>query len=178
MSYPSWKIIINESTTFTEKDGVKVFNSNHSIERIAERHPELSLDDLKTIFKRGISAIIDKESSNQYLIFSKSYNIGFVVDFRKQKNSKDKKNHMFIITVLPKGKQQAKPGTIKLLVENHDESFLSLELSTYLSQFIPSDKLNESEDYSYDAIRIVDDFEVILCEGKIYNLNVDFVEVA
>lgn len=79
-----------------------VFDINHSIERFHERFPNLKDEEWKRILTDGIDKILDvfKDSSNKYLIISKSKNVAIQLDWRKDKHSKDNFNHGFSATTL------------------------------------------------------------------------------
>ena len=171
---PSWKIIVNESSPFMTYLGVKVFNTNHSLERTKQRYPEMTEEDFKILFKRGIEAIKDTKTQNEYLIYSKSYDMAYVVAYRKDKFSNDSKNHMFLITILPKGKKNPKDGTNVLVVEGHLESYLNMDVLDYFCRLIyPGEIISEAE---YQSV-LIENIKVLFCDGKVYDCDVDCLSI-
>ena len=85
----------------------------HSGAQALMRVPEYDLDDWKLIHLRMMDHILNNTiASGHYLFYSKSLEQGYVVDINVD-NKKIK-----IVTILPKRRNNPKPGTEKILVEN------------------------------------------------------------
>lgn len=90
----------------------KVKVSIHSGARAHQRRPDLTPDDWKKILERAIKAVrVDKKEA-EYLIYSKEFDQGVVV------NHIPNARLLTVVTILPKGKGFAKDGTKKVLVES------------------------------------------------------------
>lgn len=109
-----------ESAPLFEFRGVKVFPTNHSVEREVQRMDSTSKQVLEYISMKAVSKLALRTQPAEYLIYSNKYQRGIVVDHRKDKfNPADDKLHLFIITILPKGKKQPKAGTRMVMVESY-----------------------------------------------------------
>jgi hypothetical protein len=95
------KLFEHERKIFSYK-GRNVFDIDHSIVRFQERFPNLKDENWKKVCEDGIDLILDvfKDSSNKYIIISRSKNIAIQLEWRKDKKSKDNKNHGFTATTL------------------------------------------------------------------------------
>lgn len=111
--------VILESQPMFEFRGIKVFPTNHSVEREVERMDDTSKQVLEYISMKAVSKLSMRTQPAEYLIYSNKYKRGVVVDHRKDKFGSDDKLHLFIITILPKGKKQPKAGTRMVMVENY-----------------------------------------------------------
>jgi len=174
----TFKQILAENRPFMVYKGIKVIDTKHSIERTLQRVPHLSKDDFEIIFKRAIDRImLDYNyfvSASHYLIYSKEYQQGIIVNFREDKYDNDGKKHLIVITVLPPRKQVAKPGTHKMIVESFENSIIleSDEVREYLYDLLNEDISN----IEYDEIS-KNELTFIIVDGKIHDLNVDIIEV-
>ena len=109
---------LNESKEIYKHKNVKVFPTNHSIQRKIERMESNNKEILEHIFKKGIEKI-NTSKDNAYLIYSNKYNQGIVFGLRADVYSEDDNRHLFMITILPKFKKKVKHGTELLLVESY-----------------------------------------------------------
>jgi len=111
--------VILESKPLFEFKGVKVFPTNHSVEREVQRMDDTSKKLLEYISMKAVAKLSLRTQGAEYLIYSNKYKRGIVVDHREDKYGSDNKLHLFIITILPKGKKQPKAGTRMVMVENY-----------------------------------------------------------
>ncbi len=104
----------NPSSTFLFRwHGRWLIDTNHGFERIKERS-KIGLEGLKKLFQRAMDWVDrNARKAGEYLFFSKSLNQGFVAKIAG-KNVK-------LITFLPFGKHNPKPGTKVEIVENYTE---------------------------------------------------------
>ena len=105
----------------TQYQGWKIQTSVHAAAQAYDRRPDFEFNDWKDIHRRAINAL-DKKANGDFIIFSKSFDQGYVV------NANARLKTLRIITVLPKGRKNPKPGTDVLIVENVDISKLILVL--------------------------------------------------
>ena len=132
--------------TIDNIDKHKIYFSNHFDQRMAERIPETNKHEII----RMINDVDKNITDGDYLIFSKSLNFGVVVAKKKDKFT--------AITILPKGKDQAKLGTEKIVVG----SFYTNPSKEFLN-YIESLKCSEktiNQDYSEKEI-YVDNYRII-----------------
>lgn len=164
-----------------------IIDTKHSTERAFDRL-NLSTDDVKTIFKRMIEKHEkSKKPSGEYLYYSKQFRQGFVVDYRPDKRGKYPGNHFVIITVLPSGRSNPKPGTEKVMIEKHvdlNETDFSDDFVEYMNEIFkynPDGLLESESDYSYNSKPImINNFklDLILCENKFWDIgNLEVVEI-
>lgn len=85
--------------------------SKHAVERINQRREDLSQQDWKTVYREIVNKVEENNLSGEILFYSKKFKQGLVVAVNAVKNM------IKVITTLPKGKQFAKPGTEKVIVE-------------------------------------------------------------
>lgn len=112
-------VTLLESKPLFEFKGVKVFPTNHSVEREVQRMDDTGKKVLEYISMKAVSKLSMRTQGAEYLIYSNKYKRGIVVDHRADKYGSDDKLHLFIITILPKGKKQPKAGTRMVMVENY-----------------------------------------------------------
>lgn len=167
--------------------GKWIIDTKHSTERAFERL-SLTTDDVKTIFKRMIEKHTKTEKpSGEYLYYSKQFRQGFVIDYRPDKRGKYKGNHFVIITVLPTGKSNPKPGTEKVMIEKHtdlnetDFSDSFVEYMNEIFKYNPDGLMEAEADYSYNSKPImINNFklDLILCENKFWDIgNLEVIEI-
>lgn len=104
--------------------GKWIIDTKHAHERMISRN-ELTEQELETLYTRAIDGLIAKgtgytENDANFLFFSRSLKQGFVVDYRQDFKNKDGKRHLIIVTFLPRNKDKAKPGTIRIFVESKE----------------------------------------------------------
>lgn len=168
------KKFLNENKAFMKYKSKKVIFTNHGVERKAERI--MGKDVIETLSKKAIQHIknnrkkFDEYAPSEYLFYSKSLNQGMVVDYRQDRQSDDKENHLIIITVLPKGKQAEKEGTTKVILEHSSNTEnLSEEFMEYLSSTLFNGLITEG--YDYEPIETDYGFKVIFCENKFWDIH-------
>lgn len=105
----------------TQYRGWTIQSTVHAASQARDRRGEFKFDDWKTLHRNAIHGIErEKPQNGEHVIFSKSKEQGYVVHVDNQKK------HMRIITTLPKGKHNPKPGTGHLVVENEPFEILSV----------------------------------------------------
>ena len=85
-----------------------IFNP-HSCHQFLDRHKNVNQRQLQ-YFVDTVSGL-DMESRKYYLVFSKSLNMGMILN-------KHDNGNIFVITVLPRGRRQPKPDTELMMVES------------------------------------------------------------
>lgn len=104
-------------------EGWEVKPTIHAAAQEVERAPEMDEDDWKAMHRRAVWAIKDgKHKRGDFIVFSKSFDRGYVLTVD------NKKRQIRIITVLPKGRKNPKPGTDLLMVESvNDLIYVEIE---------------------------------------------------
>lgn len=90
-------------------------SSIHAASQAYDRRPDMSEKDWKDMHKNVSDALLKMDKvDSAYMFFSKKYDQGYIaaVDFTKKRAT--------VITMLPKGRSFAKPGTISMMVEGID----------------------------------------------------------
>jgi hypothetical protein len=110
-----FQVYLNEDHMLYSKDGIKVFDTQHAIERIIQRN-ELKPDQLKHLFDIIIDQLKTMKSyasefKDTLLFYSKSLHQGVVAAWDKTKNA------IRLITFLPRNHHFAKPDTTEVVVE-------------------------------------------------------------
>lgn len=133
--------------------GKFIIDTKHSIDRKYERAKEgtfqLNEKELIFIFEKIIEYCIKNENKwkNEYqtdmLFFSKSLNQGVVITYREDKYAKSNEKHVVILTYLPKGKSNPKPGTQKIITESKDL------IEAYNVIKVTDQMINENKEYEY-----------------------------
>lgn len=108
--------------------GKWIIDTKHSIDRRYQRVKQnkfvLTEKQIIFLFKKIIDYCLKNENKwvglyeTEILFFSKSLNQGVVITYRRDKNSNSDEKHVVIITYLPKGKSNPKPGTLKVVTES------------------------------------------------------------
>jgi hypothetical protein len=166
---------INEkSTPRMVVNGTKVIDTFHAVDRYIERVPSAKeeINDMLTRIVKHLEtkARPDKE---EYLFFSRKFRQGIVVAYREERAqyATDDKKHVVIITVLPKGKDQPKAGTPKIVMEAHQDHLMSEAQVGVLDLFeLDQSVLNESIDSDgYETVELFENLGVVIIDGKAYN---------
>ena len=142
--------IINEKKWFIKEiNGIKIFATDHSLEREMERN-DLTPDDFFLLLKKIVNEINSDENYDDgtYLFFSKSLNQGVILEL---KNNRKRIN---IITYLPRGKQNAKSGTKKVVIESYKD--LAENYFNELKDYFWIDKVKENMKYGEDYLFDID----------------------
>lgn len=169
--------------TFLEYLNTKVIFTSHSVQRQIER--EISNEDLKVLCIRAIEEIKNypkkySYAGSEFLFFSKELNQGMIIDYRRDReNPKDERKHLIVVTVLPKGKKQEKPGTNKVVVENYVVNDLSDIFLEYFNEVIIPNDFSLIEDiYEVSVENLNYNLKATFVDNKFYNLiNAEIVEL-
>ncbi len=84
---------------------------------------KLTKSELETFFKRMIEKYLSmgpkytKLDNPEFLFYSKSLNQAMIIAYRRDYKRIDKLNHFIIVTILPRGRKNPKPGTQTILLE-------------------------------------------------------------
>lgn len=99
--------------SWTSPEGWKIVSSVHAAAQAFDRRPEFKFDDWKKLHGRVAKKLesFTRWTGNEFVFFSRSLDQGYVAAVDKDSKS------VKIITVLPKGKNQPKAGTAKILLE-------------------------------------------------------------
>lgn len=152
-----------------------IIDTAHAEERILQRS-RLTKDQIETLYKRSIDALYDRgedwlNRDQEYLFFSRSMQQGFVVDYRKDYKDPSGERQLITITFLPPGKQNAKPGTIKVYVE----SAVSQEFVDYVSSISMQPLAESAMQEGNSAFQIEDvdgspvDLQFYFVEGRVWD---------
>ncbi len=130
-----------------------IIDTKHSIDRKYERAKEgkfvLNEQELIFMFEKIIDFVIKNEHKwrdsyqTDILFFSKSLNQGIVITYREDKYARDDEKHVVILTYLPKGRSNPKPGTKKVITESKDL------IDAYNVIKITEQTINENKEYEY-----------------------------
>jgi len=167
-----FKSYLNENATVAVYKGRKIIDTMHSIERFIER-AKITKDQIMTIIKRGIDKILGDEyyeTAEMYLVYSRSFRQGIVLNYRKEKINIDDKKHFIIETILPPGKHYVKPDTKEVFTESIITE--STEVQEYLYGLLDEDITQ----YEYEEIE-KHGVQFIIVDGNIYDLDAEVVEV-
>jgi hypothetical protein len=99
-----------------------VITTNHAALRIVQRG-QISLKGMEFFFRSMIKKYLSMGpkytnlNNPEFLFFSKSLNQGMIIAYRKDKMKIDNQKHFVIVTIFPRGKKLAKPGTESILLE-------------------------------------------------------------
>lgn len=173
MTMISFQEFLTENAPFHRYKGIKTFFTKHSLERQVQRAEFMPIEDFKVLVER----VIDWLKANgrlamhneEFLVFSKSMNRGIIFAYRKDRFDKeDSRKHVYIITVLPKGRQNPRPGTPKGIVEGIGE---------YLASLTDEKVLLESKgEYDYTSTEY-EGMKLFFVDGKFYDADLEFFEV-
>ena len=166
-----------------------VVDTTHATERFLQRIRHIDRDMIFTAFRKMIDKFdllepLGKIKGEEFLVFSKSLKQAFIVAYRVDRfDRQDKTKHFYIMTYLPPGKKEAKPGTRQVMIEQHSGSFLndlSDDFIQYVSDIVKSRnvKLDEStKEYDYFSVKLVNnfDYKIVLSENKLYTLSINII---
>jgi hypothetical protein len=177
-----WTILYNYK-------GRKVVGTKHFYERIGERN-QIDEKAVNTIFERAMDSLVKKkrgkEKTGEYLVYSKEFKQGIVIDFRDHSldGFEDGNNNIVAVTFLPRTKSKpADNKTTRLVVESSDVDYFSHDLASYIYDTfdVGSEAVMESVDP--DKVSIIrkkfNDIEyvAVFSEGKLWNIDIGIVEV-
>lgn len=99
--------------SWSSPDGWRFQSSVHAAAQAFDRRPDFKFDDWKTLHSRVAKKLstFTRWTGNEFVFFSRSLDQGYVAAVDKDSKV------VRIITVLPKGKNQPKTGTAKILLE-------------------------------------------------------------
>lgn len=98
--------------------------STHAASQAVVRRSDLEPKDWEIILKRIVNNIKQRKNG-YYLYFSKSYEQGIIVYWNL--------TILSVITVLPKGRSNPKPGTDKIMIERFDFSLDDNDMKDYIN---------------------------------------------
>lgn len=93
----------------TQYQGWKIEISVHAAAQAYDRRPEFEFNQWKDLHRKAINGI--GKGSGDFIVYSKSMEQGYVVSVS------NRKKHLKVVTVLPRGRKNPKPGTELVLVE-------------------------------------------------------------
>lgn len=117
--------IANQSPIYrdTKYEGWKIKSTIHAAAQAYDRRPGFEFDDWKKLHRKAIQAMKKaNKMDGDFIVFSKSMEQGYVF------SANSKRKSMRIITVLPKGRRNPKPGTDLLMVESRCRNAEYLEV--------------------------------------------------
>lgn len=120
--------------------GKKLISTIHYGERADERKADLPV--IKHLFRKATDHLNthDYGDHREFLFYSKKHNRAVVFDHRRDSyNKKDPSKHLVAVTILPKGRKDANPGTKPIMVEGYSQQFLD-----YIDEFIPLEERSTS----------------------------------
>lgn len=99
---------------------LKIYDSNHAIDQFKKRFPNLTLQDYKKVFLKGLEKIVRKwdYSTNQYMIISKSTDIKIQLHIRPDLQRKDSIVGVTASTLSAKDHPHNTHNEIEVLVES------------------------------------------------------------
>jgi hypothetical protein len=176
-------------TVLHKYKGRKVVGTKHFYERIGERN-QIDEKAVNTIFERAMDSLVKKkrgkEKTGEYLVYSKEFKQGIVIDFRDHSldGFEDGNNNIVAVTFLPRTKSKpADNKTTRLVVESCDTEYYSHEVAGYVYDVFNVNEENIFENIDPDKVAIIrKDFGTGECvaifnEGKLWNLNISVVEI-
>ena len=86
--------------------------SIHASARAYQRRPDMAPADWNTLLTRAIKSVRSHKTEQEYLVYSNEFDQGVVVSHIPKSRT------LKVITVLPQGRGNEKPGTEKVLVEH------------------------------------------------------------
>lgn len=163
---------------FTHR-GRHVIDTNHAVDRFNQRN-SLPKEDLDLLFKRMIDKFLNKEIDHpeEFLVYSMSLHQGLIVAYRKDKYTDESTKQFFVVTFLPPGKKNPRPGTPTITVEQYYNDY-SDNLIIYINDLMSYNNTlltEEQKTYDYETINL-NGLEVILSENKIYDFKIPVVEI-
>jgi hypothetical protein len=183
-NFDAFEQYLAENAPFHQNGKLKAFFTSHSTQRSVERAEFMSINDFKILIDRiadwirtNHTKVMDKE---EFLAFSKSMNRGIIFAYRKDRfDTSDRRKHIYIMTVLPEGRSNPKPGTPKIVLESYQDSQFSTEFCNYVAYLLPPNELLESagNSESVDNIEIDDNFWAYFVNGQLYSTNLHVIEV-
>ena len=150
--------------------GKKLISTIHYGERAEERNADLPV--IKHLFRKATDHLNAHNYGDHksFLFYSKKHNRAVVFDHRKDSyNRRDPSKHLVAVTILPKGKKEAKPGTKTVMVEGYSKQFLD-----YVDEFIPLEERISSPLTNM----IYEEIEFYFYDGQLQNIPfTEFFEV-
>lgn len=187
-----------------ERDGVRleyilkhkgrwVIDTTHAAQRIVERGV-FSVKEMEFFFKKMIEKYLSLGSrytnlnNPEFLFFSKSLNQGMIVAYRRDFKKVDNQKHFVIVTFFPRGSRRTKKGTETILLESYaywkNDPVYSDEFTAYMSElrctYGKEYECHLDGDYIPECISIdgCEEFDIILCEGKLFQIaNYNVIEI-
>lgn len=162
------RIIENIPTDFHR--GRKIFDTNHSLERLDQRYIKAGIDkqDILVVIKRAMDKIFDRynDQSDMYGVHSKSTGIGAIINWREERRNSDGNNHAILVTLLPPKKyHKFKDSDVVLIVESLFERWGRDQAKKEKCRIYES----EGAAVHFD----IEDFSVVFYEGEYYDTTLD-----
>lgn len=157
---------------------INIIDTNHSIER-GETRGEFTKEQKLKFLSNAIKDILKRHNEvydNNYLVYSKSLNQGMILSYTPAyKNIR-------IVTVLPKGKQFAKPNTKKVIIEAVDNKVYKSFPKCVIEYLISISRFNINENNNYDCeIKQIPinnyNISFVICNNKIEALSIDTIVI-
>jgi uncharacterized protein (UPF0248 family) len=150
-----------------------IFDTYHSIERMAQRYGKGFEQDIIEVIEKAIDQIFytyDDERT-QYVIHSKSTGIGLAIDWRPDKYVNDNTNHCFIITVFDKA--------LKHYKKNPSDVMIITEVKKIFEKRVGKKNLKESNQKgTYYRVKDPETgIDVHLYEGRVYDISAIVIQV-
>ena len=103
-------------------NGFNIRAGIHAAAQAYERVKDFTTEHWKKFFTKVIDTIVKRSlNSGEYLFFSRSMNQGSVLAYNKERRT------INLITTLPKGRSNPKPGTDKVLVESIEYQVIEID---------------------------------------------------
>lgn len=189
---------VRESDIIFSYNDKVVVDTSHATSRFLERvGKDISLDSIKTrlfipMIKR-ISRMAEhgKVVAEEMLVYSKSLRQAVIVAFRSDRFDLYDTYNFYIISYLPRGRHEpsrsvTQPGVVTpvILVESHEESMsiCSPELTAYLSDLVINSGVTLDEttiNYDYLPVKLDEglDYKIMICQNKIYDIDLQIIEI-
>lgn len=181
----SFQEYLTENAPFHSNSGIKAFFTNHSLERKVLRAEVMALDDFKVLIDRVIKWIKANGRmtlhNEEFLAYSKSMRQGIIFAYRRDRFDKeDQTKHVYIMTVLPKGRSNPKPGTPKVVVESYikEDHNWSEDFLGYVQELIGEKTLMEAVNSDAIVTENIGGMNVFLVDGKLFETEFEVIEVA
>ncbi len=126
---------------YIEHAGIESYITPHSSGRSIER--DVGRDVLEQLVKKCLEFVKQKPAeagkSSEVLFYSSKLKQGLIASYRRDigGNAADKTKYFFIVTILPPGKNLAKPGTHKIAIKETITSENVIQLYESLGVDVP-----------------------------------------
>lgn len=119
MSNITFEQLLCESKRLYSWKNKWILSTRHGMERIKARL-QIPFEEIKGLFKKSINKVLDKGlATGDYLFYSPELEYGYVGFVKPNQD-------IILITFLPKGRSNPKPGTEKYVVEGKEYNVIEL----------------------------------------------------